>query len=410
MTIEQVLLSNTFNEFRSTVNDVTNTVNSFTDGTGSINANAIDSGTLDANRLAVSGASAGTYGSASQVPVIVVDDKGRITSASNTDVAGVENFAYFSANATLRIETADGNSFEADISEGLDFSSLNATAITSGTLDADRLATSGVSAGTYGSASQVPVIVVDDKGRITSASNTNVAGVQAFDFYSSNATLVITTSDGGSASADISGETAGSSNTTYIKYNGTTKTAGQFYGATTDPDGTTRLNYDGYFYSTKFYGDGSALTGISGGADITDDTSTNSNAYYPVLTTLTSGSMTSANVSTTKLYFNPSTGTLNATEFNSLSDETLKKNITIVENAVDTVNALNGVEFEWKETGQKSSGLIAQNVETVLAHLVNENDGIKSINYSGVIAYLVESIKELDKRVKELENKNGTKS
>jgi microcystin-dependent protein len=41
------------------------------------------------------------------------------------------------------------------------------------------------------------------------------------------------------------------------------KTAGGFYGGTTAPSNTTRANYDGYLYATRFYGDGSQLTGIT---------------------------------------------------------------------------------------------------------------------------------------------------
>jgi hypothetical protein len=45
--------------------------------------------------------------------------------------------------------------------------------------------------------------------------------------------------------------TAGSTVTDgYIRYAGTTATAGQFDGGTTTPTGTTRLNYGGYFYPT----------------------------------------------------------------------------------------------------------------------------------------------------------------
>jgi hypothetical protein len=40
------------------------------------------------------------------------------------------------------------------------------------------------------------------------------------------------------------------------------------YGGTTNPTGTTRLNYDGYFYATRFYGDGSQLTNIPAGAAV----------------------------------------------------------------------------------------------------------------------------------------------
>lgn len=54
-----------------------------------------------------------------------------------------------------------------------------------------------------------------------------------------------------------SGTTAG-----VMKQSGT-KAAGGFYGGTTDPSSTTRANYDGYLYATRFYGDGSQLTGIT---------------------------------------------------------------------------------------------------------------------------------------------------
>ena len=59
------------------------------------------------------------------------------------------------------------------------------------------------------------------------------------------------------------GQTAGSASQGFVNYSATTKTAGQFYGGTTAPDSVTRLNFDGYLYATRFYGDGSQLTGIS---------------------------------------------------------------------------------------------------------------------------------------------------
>jgi hypothetical protein len=39
----------------------------------------------------------------------------------------------------------------------------------------------------------------------------------------------------------------------YLKATGTTKTAAALYAGSTDPDGSTRLNYDGYFYATRVY-------------------------------------------------------------------------------------------------------------------------------------------------------------
>lgn len=57
--------------------------------------------------------------------------------------------------------------------------------------------------------------------------------------------------------------TAGNATVGAVRYNTTTATAGQFDGGTTAPSGTTRLNYGGYLYATRFYGDGSQLTGIT---------------------------------------------------------------------------------------------------------------------------------------------------
>lgn len=46
------------------------------------------------------------------------------------------------------------------------------------------------------------------------------------------------------------GRVAGSTSGGFVRYNGATNLAGTLYGGTTTPDGTTRLNYSGYFYPT----------------------------------------------------------------------------------------------------------------------------------------------------------------
>jgi hypothetical protein len=124
------------------------------------------------------------------------------------------------------------------------------------------------------------------------------------------------------------------------------------------------------------------------------------------MSTAVQGSWTSAITSSSKLYFTPSTGQLNATIFNSLSDKRVKKNIKIVDDALNTVNSMRGVKFNWKETDTPSIGLIAQEVEKLLPQLVHTSDnGEKSINYGGVVGVLIEAIKELTSRVKKLEGK-----
>jgi hypothetical protein len=153
--------------------------------------------------------------------------------------------------------------------------------------------------------------------------------------------------------------------------------------------------------STVFWG---AAAG-GGGATLSDETSS-ATTHYPAMSTTSSGSWSSAIVTTTKLYFTPSTGQLNATIFNSLSDKRVKKNIKTVDDALNTVNDLRGVKFNWKETSTPSIGLIAQEVEKLLPELVHTgHNGEKSVNYGGVVGVLVEAIKELTARIEKLEGK-----
>jgi Chaperone of endosialidase len=137
---------------------------------------------------------------------------------------------------------------------------------------------------------------------------------------------------------------------------------------------------------------------------ITNDTTTNGTRYI-LFDDVTSGPLGAVGTSSTKLYFNPSTGQLNANAFNSLSDANAKENVQTISNATAIVRHLQGVEFDWKDTKEKSAGVIAQELEKILPHLVylNPNTGIRSVNYSGVIGYLIESIKELESRIKHLE-------
>jgi hypothetical protein len=144
-----------------------------------------------------------------------------------------------------------------------------------------------------------------------------------------------------------------------------------------------------------------------GGIDISTDNTTDG-TFYVTLSSLTTGTATTLNVATTKLTFNPSTGTLSATIFNSLSDREYKANIKTLINSLDVVDNLRGVSFNWKDNGQASIGVIAQEIETYVPALVTDNNGIKNVNYDGIIGLLIESIKELKSRIEVLEaEKNG---
>ena len=93
------------------------------------------------------------------------------------------------------------------------------------------------------------------------------------------------------------------------------------------------------------------------------------------------------------------------------SDEKLKTNIETIPDALDKVEKIKGVSFDWKKDGSKSAGVIAQDIEKIMPDLVKEkeslSDGEKSlsVNYNGLIGVLVEAVKELSAKVKELEEK-----
>lgn len=119
------------------------------------NGNTVDLTDVLGNVLTKTGVAAGTYGDKQNVLTVTVDDEGRIsnistvTNYSNTDVESYINGGV-----------------------GINFSG--------GDID---LADSGVTAGTYGTATSVSRVTVDTKGRITSATEVPIAGL-------SNATTV----------------------------------------------------------------------------------------------------------------------------------------------------------------------------------------------------------------------------
>jgi hypothetical protein len=90
----------------------------------------------------------------------------------------------------------------------------------------------------------------------------------------------------------------------------------------------------------------------------------------------------------------------------SNSDRRLKQKIKPIVNGSNIVSSLEGVEFEWTGRNGKQYGVIAQDIQKVIPQVVSEdNMGYLSVNYSAIIPFLIESIKDLQKEVKELKAK-----
>lgn len=112
-------------------------------------------------------------------------------------------------------------------------------------------------------------------------------------------------------------------------------------------------------------------------------------------------------------YVQIETGNLTAqNNVTAFSDIRVKKNIKKIQNALDKVLSLNGVTYDRIDQNIRQTGLIAQEVEKILPEAVITGEygdikDFKSVAYGNLVGLLVESIKELNKKIEKLEKMNG---
>ena len=432
-----------------------------------INASNISSGTLSSSRLPNSGVSAGTYGSASQVPQITIDSTGRITSATNVAVAGVSGFVYVSSNNSFVISTSAGTNFSAGITSG----SIPNSALTNNTI-------SGVSLG-----SNLYTLTLSTGSYLSGSATYNGSGAATF-AVSTNATS--TNTGGAIVARDSSGNFAGGTITATSLYIGSTQivnTSGAWVGpnsglvGATGPTGLTGptgpigpTGPTGYTGPTGPIGptgptggqgatgstgptgpqgatgpavqplgtgntpsfSGLGLTGpleISGRSYSTPsirmrDISAGVISFYDNVdpdggiynyTINMDGSVFNFGMSTTNSAYDygstkasiDSSGNFTASgNITAYSDVRLKSNITTITNALDTVNSMRGVRYV--KDGKNGVGVIAQEIQEVLPEVVlegtDENKTL-SVSYGNIVGVLIEAIKELKAEIDELKGK-----
>ena len=99
----------------------------------------------------------------------------------------------------------------------------------------------------------------------------------------------------------------------------------------------------------------------------------------------------------------------------STSDIRFKENIQSIDNALEKITQIGGYTFDWKTDKElvilhghsgHDVGVIAQEIEKVLPEVVTTRDnGYKAVKYEKLVALLIESNKELLKRIEVLESK-----
>ena len=100
------------------------------------------------------------------------------------------------------------------------------------------------------------------------------------------------------------------------------------------------------------------------------------------------------------------------------SDQRLKENIIPISSALDKINKINGVEFDWKPLTEEEKitlhgneghdiGVIAQEIEEILPEVVTTREnGYKAVNYEKIIPLLIEAIKEQQIQINQLKTKS----
>ena len=196
--------------------------------------------------------------------------------------------------------------------------------------------------------------------------------------------------------------TLDSGNTNNLRISSGTKM--HFYGGTSNGTGNGHLLIDstghvGIVAGKRFYLDNAS---IASGDTYIDEYSANEVG-------ITTGGSRKLAVSGGNLYVS---GSVNANH--NFSDERLKDNVVVIPNALQKVSSLRGITFTRKDDGSVGTGLIAQELETVLPEAVYEAKMIeelenpdaeawKSINYGNTVGLLVEAIKELKTKNEALE-------
>lgn len=171
-----------------------------------------------------------------------------------------------------------------------------------------------------------------------------------------------------------------------------------------DGGGNFNIRAGNYFNSGLFYVKGSSDSNggaatISLGSDASDGVINLMVAPIGVpnsAVTYTNGLYLSKTNLTTTLDF------VAGGDVTAYSDEKLKKDIKTIDNALEKVNQLRGVEYTRIDTDKKQIGVIAQEVEKVIPEVVLQTEEYKSVSYGNIVGLLIEAVKDLTKEVETL--------
>jgi hypothetical protein len=92
-----------------------------------------------------------------------------------------------------------------------------------------------------------------------------------------------------------------------------------------------------------------------------------------------------------------------ADNFIAPSSERLKTNVLPLTASLDIISKLKPVSFDWKSDNKSDTGLIAEQVQEILPHIVSKTDGVvQGLDYAKIVPYLIGAIHELQQEITKL--------
>jgi len=334
--------------------------------------------------------------------------------------------------STLVLRDANG-AFEAGnvtaanfIGAGTTLTSINASNISSGTIDNSRTTAASAngaativlrdSSGSFG-AGDITANSISGNGVALSAINASNLTSGTVDnarttASSSNgaSTIVLRDAGGAFAAGAITGSFIIGDGSNVSAINGSNVTTGTVANAR-----TTAASANGASTIVARDSNGSFTANVGTFTTVAGTLSTASQTNITAVGSLGSTQISSLGVGTAA---SGTTGeiraTNNVTAYYS-SDERLKDNVQVIANALAKVLQIRGVEFDWNNLDEPEDGyfvrkhdvgVIAQEIEKVIPEVVGtREDGMKAVKYDRIIPLLIEAIKELKAEVDALKGK-----
>jgi hypothetical protein len=120
------------------------------------------------------------------------------------------------------------------------------------------------------------------------------------------------------------------------------------------------------------------------------------NSTYPLYS--------SSGAGTALMYVDTSGNLTAAANVTAYSDRRLKTDIETITDALDKIERMRGVSYVRKDSGAHRVGVIAQEVKKVVPEVVHRGEkGILAVSYGDLVGVLIEAVKELSARVRDLE-------